>query len=754
MKVFNQLTTLALFLLAISSGAFAQQGTIRGYINDADLKVPITGATVNISGNKGDNSDMFGMFSIGDVNPGEYEMTISHIGYRTEIINVEVKPKLVSSVAVNMKKANLDLSEVVVNAKRSSALNTISAVDIRLRPVNTAQEILRIVPGLFIAQHAGGGKAEQIFLRGYDIDHGTDINVSVDGIPVNMVSHAHGQGYADLHFLIPETLEKVNFDKGPYFTTKGNLATAAFVEFSTKDFLESNSLKLDIGQFNSQRVMGQLKVINKQTEKNRQQFYVASEYSHMDGYFDSPQKFHRFNIMGKYNAWFGNQSQLTILASTFDSKWNASGQIPNRAVESGMISRFGSIDNSEGGNTSRTNVTASFKKHWKDNWRTTDQLYYTKYHFNLYSDFTFFLEDPINGDEINQRESRNIFGYTTTAAKSYYIGNKKATTEFGGGFRIDNIDGIELAHVVERKFLNDVQKGDIKEGNGFLYTNQDIELGDKWNMNAGIRYDYFKFQYRDLLAGETNFRKQTKGTVSPKLNFTYAPNQKLKFYLNNGIGFHSNDTRVILDNQANDILPKVFGTDLGLIAKPNKNLIIKTALWHLYSQQEFVYVGDAGIVEPSGKTRRMGIDMSARYQFNKWLYADLDVNLTRARAIGEAKGENYVPLAPSFTSIGGLTVRTPKGFSGSLRYRLIGSRPANEDNSVTAEGYFLLDAVAAYRIKKIEFHVSAENILNREWREAQFDTESRLKNEANAVSEIHYTPGTPFFFKGGITFSF
>ncbi len=211
---------------------------------------------------------------------------------------------------------------------------------------------------------------------------------------------------------------------------------------------------------------------------------------------------------------------------------------------------------------------------------------------------------------------------------------------------------------------------------------------------------------------------------------------------------------MILDNSASDILPKVFGTDLGLILKPSQHLIIKTALWHLYSQQEFVYVGDAGIVEPSGKSRRMGIDVSARYQFAKWLFGDIDINFTKARAIEEEKGKDFIPLAPAFTSIGGLTAKTKNGFSGSIRYRFIDSRPANETNSVQAEGYVLLDLVAAYRVKKFEFTLSAENILNREWREAQFDTESRLKFEPSPVSEIHFTPGSPRFLKAGISFIF
>lgn len=750
-KAILSLVVLQVFFIKTLCG---QTGVIEGFIKDHETNAPLVGATINVGEQKRDNTNSFGSFRFTALAAGQYELIASHTGYKTEIIPVEVKENLVSSVTVNLKKGHLNLSEVRVNSKRTNGLNTLSQVDIMLRPVNSSQDILRIVPGVFIAQHAGGGKAEQIFLRGFDIDHGTDINLTVDGMPVNMVSHAHGQGYADLHFLIPETIEKVGFEMGPYDPSKGNLATAGFVEFKTKDFLTENLIKAEAGDFNTKRISGQLKIFNKETHKSRQQFYVASEYFHNDSYFESPQDFHRFNLLGKYTIWFGNQSQLTISASTFDSRWDASGQIPDRAVKSGLITRFGSIDNSEGGNTGRTNFNIRFAKQWKNNWKSTDQFYYSRYHFNLYSNFTFFLDDPVNGDEIQQKESRNIFGYTTTAEKTWLLGNKKAVSEFGAGFRFDDVNDISLSKVVKRQFLYDIQRGDVKEGNGFAYWNQQVQLNDQFSIDGGLRYDYFRFGYKDILAGETAFRYQSKGTFSPKLNFTYSPGSKVRLFLNNGVGFHSNDTRVILDNTANDILPKVVGTDLGIVLKPVKQLVLKATLWHLYSQQEFVYVGDAGIVEPSGKTRRFGLDLSARYQLNSWLFADMDINLTRARAIGEAKGRDYVPLAPAFTSIGGLTAKTNKGFSGSLRYRFIDDRPANEDYSVTAHGYLIADVLLNYRIKKLDFFASMENIFNRKWNEAQFDTESRLQSEPNPVSEIHYTPGTPRFIKGGISVSF
>ena len=741
-------------LFFITASLFSQKGKIEGYISDSENKSPLNGASVIVSGNKGDNTDAFGKFSIGAINPGQYELVISHVSYKTEIIPVQVKENIILMITVAMKKADLDLAEVKISGKRTASLNTIGSIDIVLRPINTSQDVLRIVPGLFIAQHAGGGKAEQIFLRGFDIDHGTDINITVDGLPVNMVSHAHGQGYADLHFLIPETVEKVNFDKGPYFANKGNLATAGYAEFHTKEFLKNNSVKIEGGQFNTQRAVGLLKIFDKENEKSRQQSYIASEYFRSGGYFESPQDFHRFNIMGKYNAWLGNQSQLTITASAFDSKWNASGQVPDRAVRSGMISRYGSIDDSEGGNTSRINLSVRYARQWKKNWKTADHLYYSRYHFDLFSNFTFYLNDPVNGDGINQRETRNIYGYNRTASKSWFPGNKSAATELGAGFRYDDIMGIGLTRAVKRQFLGWIQKGDAKELNAYFFLNQNIELSDRLSINGGLRFDHFSYAYRNALAVETDFNHQQKSIVSPKLNFVYTASPELKIYLNNGIGFHSNDTRVILNNNAKNILPKVYGTDLGMIFKPVKNLILKTALWHFYSQQEFVYVGDEGIVEPSGKTRRIGIDVSARCQFASWLFADLDINYTKARAIGEIKGEDYVPLAPSFTSIGGVSAKMNKGFSASIRYRYMADRPANEVNSARAEGYFITDLTIGYALKEFEFNISGENIFNQEWQEAQFDTESRLQFEPQPVSGIHYSPGSPRFLKAGICFKF
>ena len=247
-----------------------------------------------------------------------------------------------------------------------------------------------------------------------------------------------------------------------------------------------------------------------------------------------------------------------------------------------------------------------------------------------------------------------------------------------------------------------------------------------------------------------------QGILSPKLNLYYTANPRLQLYLNTGRGFHSNDVRVVLQNgplsRTGEIVPAAYGSDLGIIIKPVPKLLINAAAWYLWLAQEFVYIGDEGVVEPSGQSRRMGIDLSARYQLTRHLYADLDLNTARPRAIGAESGQRYLPLAPVFTSTGGLSLQTNSGWSGSLRYRYMADRPANEDNSIVAEGDFVTDMQLNYSRRNYTVGVSIQNLLNTRWKETQFATESRLPNEATPVNEIHFTPGTPFFARLSLTY--
>ena len=575
-----------------------------------------------------------------------------------------------------------------------------------------------------------------------------------------MVSHAHGQGYADLHFLIPELVRGVDFAKGDYDASAGDFATAGHVNFNTATALNQSMVKLEGGQFDTWRAVTALDLLGDAAKAKSQNAWLASEYYFSNGYFDSPQDFTRFNLMGKYTGLVGENQSVTASFSTFKSKWNASGQIPLRAIAdptgaSGSITRFGAVDNTEGGETSRTNLNLVFMKNLGKRSFLKNQVYYVKYDFELYSDFTFFLNDPVNGDQIRQKEDRSIIGYNGTWSKEATIGGKRLTTDLGLQVRYDEMDDTELSRTKIRRITTaPLALGDIQEGNAGAFVDATLELSPRWKLNAGLRYDQFIFIYLNKLDTLFNQKSQTKGTLSPKLNLFFDASKTVRFYANSGIGFHSNDARVVVAQDGQQILPKAYGLEAGILLKPVPSLLLNASVWRLDLEQEFVYVGDEAVVEPSGKTKREGIDFSARWQVARWLYADLDLNLTKPRAKGEPKGEDYLPLAPTLTAIGGLTAQAKNGLFGSLRYRHIGDRPANEDNSTVAEGQFVVDAVAGFKKPKYEITVSAQNLLNTEYNDAQFDTTSQLKGESAPVTELHFTPGSPFFLKAGVSFFF
>ena len=738
----NQILVLLLF------GCFsiiAKAQNIKGLVVN-ELNQPLEAAYIyNINSDSHSHTSENGVFVIAETKVGD-SLRIGLLGYKTKVIALNSEKDL----KVILEEKIFQLDEMVLD-EELNAVSTISRLDLNLTPVNSSQEILRKVPGLIIGQHAGGGKAEQIFLRGFDIDHGTDITIGVDGMPVNMVSHAHGQGYSDLHFVIPETINKIDFGKGAYYASEGDFNTAGYVNFKTKDYLKESSISFSAGQFNTLRTVGLFDLLENAKNQNA---YLAMEYIATDGPFESPQNFNRLNLFGKYVMYTPENDKLTLTASHFTSRWDASGQIPQREVDNGNITRFGAIDDTEGGETERTNFNVTFDKYINDNIKLSANAFYSHYAFELYSNFTFFLEDPVNGDQIKQKEDRQIFGANTALNYTTFLGDTEFNLTTGLGVRHDIVDDVELSRTLNRtETLQFIQLGDINQTNIDAFVNTEFEFGD-FKIAPAIRLDYFKFMYNDQLQTNYETQSETKTILSPKLNLFYNSANNLQLYLKSGLGFHSNDARVVVANEGEDILPRSYGADFGTVWKPFPKLVVNSALWYLFLEQEFVYVGDAGIVEPSGKTRRYGIDLGLRYQMNDWLFADIDGTYTKARSIDDPEGENFIPLAPDFTLTGGLSVDNLNGFSGGLRFRYLDDRPANEDNSIVAKGYFVTDFNLNYKLKNITLGLTVENLFDVDWNETQFATESRLQNEAQSVEEIHFTPGTPFFIKGTITYNF
>ncbi|TDS15074.1 outer membrane receptor protein involved in Fe transport [Maribacter caenipelagi] len=735
------------FLLIASKSVEAQN--LKGKVTDKEGIALENVGIFNQTSGQHSHTNLSGKFSLPSTSIND-SVYFSNLGFKTFILVIK-QQDIKNGITITLEESSINLDQVVVVSK-VDAMSKIVHIDVQNDPVKSSQEILRKVPGLLIGQHAGGGKAEQIFLRGFDIDHGTDVAISVDGMPVNMVSHAHGQGYADLHFVIPETIDNINFGKGPYYADKGDFNTAGYVDLSLKKSVAKSMVSYETGQYNTNRFVGLFNIL----KSSKSDAYLASEIYLTDGPFDSPQNFNRVNILGRYHYKDIGKEELTITASHFQSKWDASGQIPQRAIDQNIIGRFGAIDDTEGGQTSRTNVMLNHTKFLGEDQFLKTRAFVSKYDFELFSNFTFFLEDPINGDQIRQYEDRTIMGAETVFEQiDIAVGaDDRFKYAAGIGFKNDNVDDVTLEHTLNRKTsLEQYAFGDVDETNIYGFLNGEYKTGN-WTFNPSVRLDYFNFNYENKLSELYDNKSESKAIVSPKFNTLYSVNRNWQLFLKTGLGFHSNDARVVTANEGRDVLPKAYGVDFGTIIKPIDKLVLNATLWGLILDQEFVYVGDAGIVEPSGKTRRVGIEVGARYQMLDWLYLYSDVNYTYARSTEEADGEDYIPLAPDFTAVGGLSITDLGNFSGNLNYRYLGDRAANEVNSIIAEGYFVTDLNLNYHIKNWTVGVIVENLFDTEWNETQFATESRLFNETASVEEIHFTPGTPFYLRGKVSVRF
>jgi hypothetical protein len=729
-------------LLFVSVPGFSQN-TATGKIIDQRTREPIESAIVSLEENRRTVvTDGQGNFKI--KLPGDSGILhISMIGYNSKSAKVVTH----HSSVIYLERGPVDLKEIIITPQSNNiSFHNISDIDLNMHPVNSSQDLMRLVPGLFLGEHQGGGIAEHIFFRGFDADHGTDVNVSVDGMPLNLVSHAHGQGFADLHFLIPELVSKYEFGKGPYYAEHGDFTTAGYVCFKTYDALDRSMVKLEGGRFNTGRMMAMINLLNNKARQHGESAYIAGEDAYTDGPFDKPQRFNRFNLFGKYNVNINTDNRLNVTVSAYNSGWRSSGEIPERAVAEGITDRFGYIDSAQGGYTSRSNVIVKLNSVLSDKLVLENQVYYSNYFFNLHYNATLFAEDSINGDQLRQRESRNLFGYNGKLIhRAYYPGGATLVSTVGVGWQFNTIHNIELSHTINKNtVLEYLQLGNVKETSLNAYADENLQVGE-WLLNFGVRLDYLDFNYEDKL----NPQRPTRSEViaSPKLNIEYTASPAIQVYLKTGKGFHSNDAKVVIASNGRQILPAAYGADLGVNWKPLKHLYINAALWYLQLQQEFVYDADEGTMNPGGKTRRQGVDLSARYQFNKWLFATVDVNICKARSLEAAKGSNYLPLAVPASGTGGLDFKLANGLNGGLSFRYMKARPANENNSLTAQGYFVSDLTANYTKNKYEIGLEIQNLLDTKWREAQFELESRLRNEPAPVDDISFTAGTPFFAK-------
>ncbi|KFE66539.1 Outer membrane receptor protein, mostly Fe transport [Hyalangium minutum] len=643
--------------------------------------------------------------------------------------------------------------------------------DFLLRPHPRPVDILQVVPGLYANQHAGGGKANQYFLRGFDADHGTDVALFVDGVPVNMVSHAHGQGYADLNWLIPELIERVEVAKGPYFARFGDFATAGAINLVTRRHFEKSQVTLSGGSFDTWRGL-----FIAAPEVEGWDPIIAAQVYGTNGPFDSPEKLQRFSLFTQVTRDVSDRASLSLRLMSYGSGWNASGQVPLREVRAGRLSRFGTIDPTEGGNSQRHSLSATYSARTGEEGEVRVEAYLVQYRLNLFSNFTFFSRDPINGDMIEQHDARTMAGLQASYRFRHQWRGLSFETTFGTQLRTDSIEN-SLFNDRARERLAPVVDASVREGSLGLYAQEDIILTPWLRTVLGVRGDLFGFDVDDKLEDLTTQDTKTSGVrqasrISPKASLVFGAIPETELYLNAGAGFHSNDARGVV-RQPDPVTPltQARGYELGARTRLFDVLDLAGSVFLLDLDSELVWVGDEGSTEARGPTRRRGLEAEARLRILPWLFADADLTVSRATFVGNAGNADAVALAPTLILAGGVSARHPSGAYGRIGAIHLGDRPATEDRFLTAEGFTRVDVTAGYRGSWFEVTLGLQNLLNTEWREAQFANVSRLPDETGPEScpagtrpagedtfegceDLHFTPGAPFNAQATVSFFF
>lgn len=632
--------------------------------------------------------------------------------------------------------------------------------ELELRPKRRPGDLFEAVPGLFAVQHAGGGKANQWFLRGFDADHGTDVALFVDGVPVNLVSHGHGQGYADVHFLIPELVVGLDGYKGPYYAEFGDFATAGAVNVSLARAFPESRAELGVGEFGQYRG---LTIVSPKLADDWEAV-LAGEVAQGDGPFENPEQLRRFNLFSRATHEFSSGSELALTLMGYGSTWNGSGQIPARAVcgegEAGSpppetygepcIDHFGFVDPSEGGSTQRYQASLRYgvRSHESD---VSALVYWVNYRFQLFSNFTFYADDPMRGDGIEQDDDRTLVGSDVRASRHVHYGPLRLTATLGLQTRLDVIDN-SLWHAEARERLEPRVNAGITETALGVFGELDARLTRALRFVLGLRADRIDVAVDDRLEDLATEGTRSSGSegaqqLSPKLLAVVTPLSELELYASYGRGFHSNDARgVVQGENAATLMTPALGYEVGARVMPFEGLSLEADGFLLDLDSEIVWSGDAGTTEPSGRTRRYGLEVGGRYRLQNWLFADADLTLVNAEYRENPGNANAVALAPTRTFTAGIAARPTFGDTtpfGALRVKSIADRPATEDRSLTAEGFTTLDVNAGVRWKNVEAGVDVQNVFDARYREVNFANESRLAYEPAAVNGVHYSPGWP-----------
>jgi len=621
----------------------------------------------------------------------------------------------------------------------------ISGAEVNAVPFSRVGEALEAVPGLIVTQHSGEGKANQYFLRGFNLDHGTDLSIRIDGMPVNMPTHGHGQGYADINFMIPELIQSVNVRKGPYFADVGDFASAGALEIDYISKLPKNIAEMTNGLFGYHRGLAA-----GSTAVGAGTLLAAIEGVKYNGPWDVPDNVRKINGVMRYSQGTATDG-LTLTAMAYSNAWNSTDQVAQRALDQGVIGRFGSLDPTDGGVSSRFSLSGNFA-HSSEYGQSKISAYLVRSDLQLYNNFTYLLDNPVNGDQFNQLDRRTLGGFDARHAFDWRFGGFETQTRVGMQSRYDDIR-VGLFKTEQRTPLSTVREDRVQEGNVGIWMDTTTRWTDWLRSTVGIREDIFAG--RVLSDTPENSGNAQASMASPKAGIVLGPWYKTEFYGNAGYGLHSNDIRgatITIDpidkvtpQDRVPLLVRSKGAELGIRTKAIEGLTSSLAVFVLDFDSELLFVGDAGTTEASRPSRRVGVEWTNRYKPVSWLTFDLDVAYTRARFTDFDSAGDRIPGAPAWVASGAITFGEETGWFGALKGRYFGPRPLIEDDSVRSLSSLIFNARAGYKFDHgLRVQLDVLNLFNARTNQIEYYYLSRLPGEPiGGVADRHVHPAEP-----------
>jgi hypothetical protein len=757
------LVTAAFLACVTASGEL--HGGIRGRVLD-QTGAALPGATITLvtaAVERTTVTDTGGAYRFDAVPTGRAELSFRLINFSVVRRTVSVAAgRSVTVDAVMMLSLNADVivtaastfrnvadverpAENLVGIAASASQGAITAMQLEARPVMRSGEVLETVPGLIVSQHSGEGKANQYYLRGFNLDHGTDFATSVAGVPVNMPTGAHAHGYSDVSFLIPELVSGVQYKKGPYFADEGDFSAAGAANINYLNQLERPIVRFSAGNGGWGRVVGAAS-----PRLGRGYLLGALELNHNDGPWMRPDDYRKVNGVLRYSRG-DNRNGFSLTGMAYQADWDATDQVPQRAIAAGLVPRFGLLDKTDGGEANRQSVVAEFQRSTgPSSIRAT--AFVLRNRLTLFSNFTQFLEDPENGDQFEQAERRTASGGRLTYRRLGRLFARHSESAIGVQMRRDWLDPVGLYHTAARRRLSTTREDGVGQTMAGVYAQTEIEWNRTFRTTFGVRGDAYQFAVRS--SDPRNSGDGIDGLISPKLAAVFGPWSGTDLYANAGTGFHSNDARgatIRIDPRtggpADPVTPLVpaRGAEIGIRTVRLPGLQSAVALWYLALDSELVFVGDAGTTEAGRPSRRVGIEWTNYARIAPWLTLDGDLAFTRARFADRDPAGGRIPGAVDRVISAGATVEPRQPLFGSLRLRRFGPRPLIEDASVKSRPTTLWNGEVGYRLSsRARIVLELFNLFDADISDIDYFYTSRLAGEpADGVADVHTHPAFP-----------